>query len=393
MKKRILALLLVLLLVFSVALTGCSSNEEAPEGEEPAEENGEEASGDPIKIGYIGPLTGDYSMYGETTKEGAELAAEEINAAGGVLGRDIEIISYDSKGDKTEAVNAYNRLRDRDEMTALVGATFSGTTLSIKEIAKGDGMPMLSPTATHLDVTLDAPNIFRACFTDPYQGATAAVFAADNLGAKKAAVLYNIEDPYSEGLAEAFNEKFQEYGEVTNYEGYTKNDADFKTVLTKIAENDPDVLYLPDYIAKVGVILSQVEEQGLDVVCMGADGWDGIEGDYADVAEGHYFTNHFAKTDESEIVQNFLSNYNEKWGSDPTALSALGYDAVYMMAKAIENAGSTDSQAIVDALAAIEIDGVTGNIVFDENGDPLKSISIIQVIDGKHVLADKVSIQ
>ena len=152
MKKRILALLLVLLLVFSVALTGCSSNEEAPEGEEPAEENGEEASGDPIKIGYIGPLTGDYSMYGETTKEGAELAAEEINAAGGVLGRDIEIISYDSKGDKTEAVNAYNRLRDRDEMTALVGATFSGTTLSIKEIAKGDGMPMLSPTATHLSL-------------------------------------------------------------------------------------------------------------------------------------------------------------------------------------------------------------------------------------------------
>jgi len=141
------------------------------------------------------------------------------------------------------------------------------------------------------------------------------------------------------------------------------------------------------------VLLSQVEELGLDVVAMGADGWDGIEGDYADVAEGHYFTNHFAKTDESEIVQNFLSNYNEKWGSDPTALSALGYDAVYMMAKAIENAGSTDSQAIVDALAAIEIDGVTGNIVFDENGDPLKSISIIQVIDGKHVLADKVSIQ
>jgi branched-chain amino acid transport system substrate-binding protein len=174
-------------------------------------------------------------------------------------------------------------------------------------------------------------------------------------------------------------------------EGYTQADADFRTLLTKIADTDPDVLYLPDYYAKAGQILSQVEELGLDMPVIGPDGYDGIEEDYADVAEGVYFTNHFAKTDEAEIVQNFISNYEAKWDRSPTALAALGYDAAYIMAEAIERAGSTDGEAIVNALNETEIDGVTGHIVFDENGDPQKSISIIQLIDGELTLADKVS--
>lgn len=376
MKSKHLALMMALILMLSTILSGCGAKTEEVEV---------------IKLGVIGPLTGDYSMYGTAVEEGAKLAAKEINAAGGINGKQIEIIAYDSKGDKTEAVNAYNRLRDQDGIVGLIGGTFSGTTLSIKEIAKSDNMPVLTPTATNGEVTLDASNIFRACYTDPYQGATAAVFSAQNLGAKKAAVLYNIEDPYSEGLAVAFNEKFSALGTVTNYEGYTKNDADFKAVLTKIAEQDPDVIFLPDYIAKVGVILSQIQELGLDIVAIGGDGWDGIEADYADVAEGMYFANHYAKTDEAEIVQNFIKAYETEWSKSPNALAALAYDSTYIMKGAIERAGSTDAAAIIAELAKTDADGVTGHVTFDANGDPLKSISIIQIVGGNHKLAAKVS--
>ncbi|HBH12320.1 MAG: Branched-chain amino binding protein LivK2 [Clostridiales bacterium 38_11] len=381
MKKRITVLMIITVLVLSTVLAGCNGGDTTVTTAAPAEV---------IKLGVIGPLTGDYSQYGVAVEEGAKLAAEEINAAGGIDGAMVEIIAYDSKGDKTEGVNAYNRLRDQDGIVGLIGGTFSGVTLAIKEIAVEDGMPVLSPTATNLEVTLNAPNVFRACYTDPQQGSTAAIFAAEELGATKAAVLYNIEDPYSEGLAVAFRDQFSSTGTITNYEGYTKNDADFKSVLTKIQAQDPDVLWLPDYIAKVGVILAQIQEMGIEVVAMGGDGWDGIEIDYADVAEGHYFVNHYAKTDPAEIVQNFISAYEAKWNKSPNALAALGYDSAKIMADAIQRAGTTESAAVVAALAATDMDGVAGHVTFDENGDPNKSITIIQVIDGEHVVAGKV---
>ncbi len=373
--------MIITILVLSTVLAGCAGGGTAPTTAAPASV---------IKIGVIGPLTGDYSQYGVAVEEGAKLAAEEINAAGGVNGAMVEIIAYDSKGDKTEGVNAYNRLRDQDGIVGLVGGTFSGVTLAIKEIAVEDGMPVLSPTATNLEVTLNAPNVFRACYTDPQQGSTAAIFAAQELGATKAAVLYNIEDPYSEGLAVAFRDQFASTGTITNYEGYTKNDADFKSVLTKIQALDPDVIWLPDYIAKVGVILAQIQEMGIEVIAMGGDGWDGIEYDYADVAEGHYFVNHYAKTDPAEIVQSFITAYEAKWSKSPNALAALGYDSTKIMADAIKRAGTTESAAVVAALAATDMDGVAGHVTFDENGDPNKSITIIQVIDGEHVVAGKV---
>lgn len=374
--------MIITILVLSTVLAGCAGGGTAP--------TTTAAPASVIKIGVIGPLTGDYSQYGVAVEEGAKLAAEEINAAGGVNGAMVEIIAYDSKGDKTEGVNAYNRLRDQDGIVGLVGGTFSGVTLAIKEIAVEDGMPVLSPTATNLEVTLNAPNVFRACYTDPQQGSTAAIFAAQELGATKAAVLYNIEDPYSEGLAVAFRDQFASTGTVTNYEGYTKNDADFKSVLTKIQALDPDVIWLPDYIAKVGVILAQIQEMGIEVIAMGGDGWDGIEYDYADVAEGHYFVNHYAKTDPAEIVQSFITAYEAKWSKSPNALAALGYDSTKIMADAIKRAGTTESAAVVAALAATDMDGVAGHVTFDENGDPNKSITIIQVIDGAHVVAGKV---
>ncbi len=379
MKRKSLLIMLIAILVLTSVLAGCNN----------ATTGGDDTP-DVIKLGVIGPLTGDYSMYGTSVEEGAKLAAEEINANGGINGTLIEIIAYDSKGDGTEAVNAYNRLRDQDGIVGLVGGTFSGETLAIKEIAIEDGMPILSPTATNLNVTLNAPNVFRACYIDPYQGASAAIFSVENLGAQTAAVLFNTEDPYSEGLAVAFRDKFSEKGTITNYEGYTRNDMDFRSVLTIIQAQNPDVLFIPDYTAKVGIILDQVKEMGIDVVCIGGDGWDGIELDYAEVAEGHFFVNHYAKTDPNPMVQNFIAAYEARWNKTPNALAALGYDATFIMVKAIEAAGSTDYAAVVEALAKTDTEAVTGHITFDENGDPQKSISVIQVVNGDHVLVDLV---
>ena len=372
--KRIVAIIMIL--VMTIAFAGCS--------------NTDAKANEVIKLGVIGPITGDYSMYGSAVAEGAKLAAMEINAAGGINGSDIEIIAYDSKGDKTEAVNAYNRLRDQDGIVGLIGGTFSGETLAIKDIAVGDNMPILSPTATNNEVTLNAPNVFRACYTDPYQGATVAVFATEQLAAKTAAVLYNIEDPYSEGLAVAFSEKFKALGTITDFEGYTTKDADFKAVLTKIADKDPDVIFIPDYVAKVGVILSQIEELGIEIVALGGDGWDGIEVDYKEVAEGHYFANHYANTDTAAVVQDFIKAYQAEYGKTPNALAALGYDSTHIMAEAIKRAGDTDSAKIIAELGKTAGDFVTGSITFDSNGDPVKSISIIQLVDGIHKLAAKV---
>lgn len=376
--KKFKSFKVLLTLMLALVLVGCNGN-------------GDSSSDDSIVLGFMGPLTGDYSIYGTTTKEGIDLALEEINASGGVLGKKLVLAPYDTKGDKTEAINSYNRLRDNDNMVALLGGTLSGDTLAIREIAIADGMPILTPTGTHLDITVNAPNILRACFTDPYQGETAAVFAGENLKAKDVAILYNTTDAYSEGLATSFESKFKEYGEVLNVEGYSQSDSDFRSILTRIEANNPDAIYLPEYYSKAGQILTQVRELGIEIPIIGPDGYDGIEEDYADVAEGVYFTNHFAKTDEAAIVKDFITNYTKKYGGSPTTFSALGYDSAYVMAEAIKNAGSTESSDLVDQLLKTEITGVTGNFVFSENGDPQKSISIIQIIDGQLVLVDKVA--
>lgn len=376
--KKFKSFKVLLTLMLALVLVGCNGN-------------GDSSSDDSIVLGFMGPLTGDYSIYGTTTKEGIDLALEEINASGGVLGKKLVLAPYDTKGDKTEAINSYNRLRDNDNMVALLGGTLSGDTLAIREIAIADGMPILTPTGTHLDITVNAPNILRACFTDPYQGETAAVFAGENLKAKDVAILYNTTDAYSEGLATSFENKFKEYGEVLNVEGYSQSDSDFRSILTRIEANNPDAIYLPEYYSKAGQILTQVRELGIEIPIIGTDGYDGIEEDYADVAEDVYFTNHFAKTDEAAIVKDFIENYSKKYGGSPTTFSALGYDSAYVMAEAIKNAGSTESSDLVNQLLKTELTGVTGNFVFSENGDPQKSISIIQIIDGQLVLIDKVT--
>ncbi|MBU1020202.1 MAG: ABC transporter substrate-binding protein [Firmicutes bacterium] len=365
-------LTLVLTLSFVLLLGACDTN-------------------DNIKLGVIGPLTGDYSMYGVAVANGAKLAAAEINADGGVLGRDFEVIAYDSKGDPTEGVNAYNRLVDKDGIDALIGGTFSGVTLAIKELAIADNLPVLTPTATNPTVTLDAPNVFRACYTDSYQGTVAAVFSKNNLEATNAAVLYNSGDAYSEGLAEAFVAEFTAGGGTVTEYTFSASDDDFSAVLANIAASAAEVVFLPAYVAEVGAILTQADAAGMNIPFVGGDGWDGLEADYAAVAEGMYFGNHYAKSDTAQVVVDFVANYTEEYGEAPNALAALAYDAVYAMAEAMENAGTTDATELIAALTDLDFqNAVTGSIKFDENGDPIKAITIIQIVNGEHVVVDKV---
>ncbi|HEY5556425.1 ABC transporter substrate-binding protein [Acetobacterium sp.] len=371
MKKRVVSVFIVAIFVASIfTFAGCSSSG---------------SSDDVIKIGFIGPTTGDAAIYGSSAKDGAMLAVEEINAAGGVNGKQVELIAYDSKADQTEAINAYNRLRDQDGVVAVIGGTLSGETLAMKDIMVQDNMPVLTPTATAVDVTVNAPNIFRVCFLDSYQGAAAANFSADTLGAKTAALLIGAGNPYSEGVAAAYQTAFTaKGGTIVGSESYGLQDNDFSAQLTKIKEMNPDVVFVPDYVQKVGPILQKAKDMGITAKFIGADGWDGVQVDYADAAQGNYFTNHYAADSPSATVQNFITAYNAKYSKVPNSFSALGYDAAYVMTDAIKAAGSTESAAIITALAATDYPGVTGNLKFDENGDPKnKEVTIIKIDGGQ----------
>jgi len=248
---------------------------------------------------------------------------------------------------------------------------------------------MISPTATNLAVTPDYEYVFRACYTDPYQGAMVAKFANENLMATKAAILYNAGDDYSSGLATAFEETFS--GELVAKEGYTAEDVDFRALLTSIKELGADVVFVPDYYNTIGLIATQAREVGLEAVLLGGDGWDAVQTEYGDVTEGYYFANHYSITDGSPLVQGFISDYTAAYGDTPNALAALGYDALMVMAAAIDHADSLEGADILASLKATDFDVVTGHITFDDNGDTKKEVAIIKIENGQLVLETKVS--
>lgn len=373
MKKRMLSILLSLVLIASLfTFTACGSD------------SGSSSDGDTIKIGAFGPYSGDTAMYGEATKNGIELAIDQINNDGGVNGKKIELVSYDTKGDTTEAVSAYNRLVNEDNVVAIIGGVLSGESLAVKDAAKEDNIPILAPTATADEITLDAPNSFRICFLDEYQGNAAARFAKNDLNTTNAAMIVKKGDAYSEGLGKAFSETYtSEGGTIVDTEYYSKDDKDYSAQLTKIKDAGVEVVYIPDYYNTVGPILQKAKEMGITAKFVGGDGWDSVQKDYADAAQGDYFANHYAADNQAEVVQSFLSAYKQAYNDTPNSFAALGYDAANTMAEAIKNANSTDAQAIIDALNKVQVNGVTGSFTFDENGNPKgKEISIIQIDNG-----------
>ena len=356
--------------------------------------SGEVAKPGTIKIGGMAPLTGALAIYGVTTTNGAELAVKEINENGGVLGKKIEYVMLDTKGDSTEAVMAYNKLVD-EKVAGIIGEVTSKPTLAVAEVAVQDNMPLITPTGTQVDITEAGPNVFRVCFTNPYQGKVLAITSKERLGADTVAVMLNNSSDYSDGITKAFIEESEKLGmKVMGVEGYSDGDKDFRPQLTKLAAMNPDVVLIPEYYEQAALIATQAREVGVKSIFVGSDGWDGIaktldKSSYSAI-ENSYFTNHFSMEDQSEKIQNFLKDYRETYKEDPSAFSALGYDAIYMMKSAIEKAGTTDKQKVVDALKGIEYDGITGYLTFDDHNNPVKAVTVLKIENGKYIFDSKV---
>ncbi|RLC90830.1 MAG: hypothetical protein DRI37_00325 [Chloroflexi bacterium] len=338
----------------------------------------------PVKIAMLFPMTGDVKTFGESSVNALKLVFAEAEAAGW----EIETVLGDSKCDAQEAANVGNKAITQDKVHYILGAVCSSASIPISEIANEAHVLQISPTSTNPQVTIneDGSNkeyIFRACFLDPFQGEVNAAFAIRDLGAKRAAVLYDVGNDYVKGLAEYYKASFEELGgEVPVFEAYTKEDTDFAALLTKVAEADVDVLFLPDYYNKVNVIAKQAKEKGITAIMQGGDGWDSPLLDL-EAVDGGYHSNHYSPADPRPIVQNFVANYTAEYGAAPDALAALAYDAGRVLLQAISEAGVDDPAVVKDALQNIRYEGVAGEIIYNEVGDPQKTAAINHITGGK----------
>ena len=371
----------------ALALTACGGSSSTAASASTAA--GSAASGDTIKVGVLGPMTGDVSVYGLAVINGATLYLDQVNANGGVNGKQLEAITMDEQGDATQAVTCFTKMCDQG-ITALVGDVTTTPTLAVAAESADYNMPMVTASATAEAVTYDAEtdtvngNVFRATFTDPFQGIKMADYAYQKLGYTQAAVIYLKGADYNEGLAENFVKEFESLGgTIVDQETYADGDVDFKTQLTTILGKNPQVVFCPNYYQDVGQILAQAESIGLTVPFLGGDGWDGLEGyATADQLKDAYFCANYAKGSNTE----FESAYKEKYGEDyPNGFAPLGYDAAMTVVyglQAAEDAGleaGTDEykQAVIDAIASGSIDGITGTFTFDEHHNPVKQTAIL----------------
>jgi branched-chain amino acid transport system substrate-binding protein len=344
-----------------------------------------------IKIGLITPLSGDVKTFGESVRNSFLIAVEETNARGGVAGMKITYVIQDDKNDATEAANVANLLVNQQRVKAIVGSVTSKTTIPVSDIIQSAKIPTISPTATNPKVTVaDGKRkdyMFRACFIDPFQGAVMAKFSRETLKGKNAAVLYDASNDYSKGIAEVFRDAFRKQGgKVVAFESYGRDDVDFSALLTKVKASGADILFLPDYYNKVGLIAKQAQEKGLKVRLVGPDGWDSP--DLVKIAgtaiEGGYFSNHYSPDDRRPEVAAWVKKYREKYGQVPDALGTLAYDATNLLLEAIRKAGSDDPKKIRDALATIrDFKAVSGKSTLDGNGDMIKSAAILKIEGGR----------
>jgi branched-chain amino acid transport system substrate-binding protein len=337
-----------------------------------------------IKVGLITPLTGDVKTFGESAKNAFYMALEEYGKKGKYR---IEALIADDKNDPTEGTNAALKLITQDKVVVIVGPLTSKVTIPVGEIANKNRVPLITGTATNPKVTISEGKrksyIFRACYIDDFQGTVAAGFALKQLKAKSAAVLYDVGNDYSKGLAEFFRTTFSKgNGAVVAYESYQKDDVDFSALITKVAMKKPDVIYLPDYYNKVALIAKQLREKGLKSALLGGDGWDSP--DLIKIAGnamvGGYFTNHYSPDRKDPVADAFIKTYKEKYGVVPDAFAALSYDATMVMLKAVDAAKKPTSEEIIGVLGLLKsYRGVTGTISFDKNGDAVKSVVMLRV--------------
>ena len=342
-----------------------------------------------IVIGHFASMTGSEATFGQSTDNGIKLAVDEINAAGGINGKQIRLITYDDKGDAREAGTAVTRLTTKDGVVAVLGEVASGLSLAGAPVCQESGVPMVTPSSTNPKVTKIGDMIFRVCFIDPFQGSVCAKFASEHAGLKagKAAILTDQASPYSVGLQEEFQKAFEKLGgKVVTKQTYQAGDQDFSAQLTAIRSSEPDVVFVPGYYTDVGNVALQARKLGLTTPLLGGDGWDSSKlGEIAGSAiDGCFYSNHYSQEDPNPRVQEFIKKYSERHKQTPDGLAALGYDAARILFAAMKRAKSLDGKALAAELAkTTNFDGVTGNISIDGDRNAVKSAVILEMKDGK----------
>jgi len=373
------------LLGFVVALPlvlGCKGSK----SDAAASGSGAAQSGE-IVIGHYASLTGNTAHFGQDTDKAVQLAVEEVNAAGGLLGKKVRVVTFDDRGDSAEAANAVTRLIDVEKVNDLIGEVASSLSLAGGRVAQRRQVPMVSPSSTNPKVTQVGDYIFRVCFLDPFQGKVMADFARDQLKFDSVAVLKDVKNDYSIGLADAFTKAFvARGGKIAVEQSYSAGDTDFSAQITAIKAANVQGMYVPGYYAEVGAIARTAQRLGLKVPLMGGDGWDApdlfeIAGD---ALNGSFFSNHFAPDVATAKSQKFVSDFKKKYGQDPTGLGALGYDAAAVLFDAIKRVGKVDPASIREGLAGTKnFEGVSGTITINANRDADKSAVILAIEGGK----------
>jgi len=340
-----------------------------------------------IVVGEFGSLTGTTATFGISTKNGIEMAVDAVNKEGGVLGKKIRVIVEDDQGKPEEAQTVVTKLVNKDQVMAILGEVASSRTMAAAPVAQQNGIPLITPSSTNPKVTQVGDYIFRVCFIDPFQGFVMAKFATNTLKVKNVAILRDIKNDYSVGLADVFAENFKKMGgSIVANESYSEGDTDFSAQLTSIKSKNPQAVFLPGYYTEVGLVVRQAKKLGLNVPFLGGDGWDSprlieIGGE---ALNGSYYSNHFAVSDPDPRIQKFVSEYKARYSETPDALAGLGYDAAGVLFDAIKRANSTDGAKVRDAIASTkDYPGITGKITINKDRNADKSAVVLEVKDGK----------
>jgi branched-chain amino acid transport system substrate-binding protein len=353
-------------------------------------------SGDTIRIGQYASLTGKEAAFGQSSHNGTLLAIEEINAAGGILGKQIELITEDDQSRQGEPATVVKKLIARDGVVALLGEVASSRSLEGAQVAQAEGIPMVTPSSTNPAVTETGDYIFRVCFIDPFQGTVMAKFARETLRANRVAVMTSVSNAYSVGLSSFFKERFAaDGGTIAVEQRFTEGDKDFRAQLTAIRSVGVDAVFVPGYYTEAALIAKQARELGITVPLFGGDGWEApqlleIGGE---AMNGTYFSTHYSSENRTAQVEDFVRKYQARFnGATPDAIAALGYDSAMVLADAIRRAGAAEPALIRDALAQTrDFAGVTGITTIDENRNASKSAVIIAVQDGQFRFQQAVS--
>lgn len=385
--------LTVLTFLASIALAACSKSPDVT-----ANATGT-TIGDTIKVGVNLELTGTVAAYGNAENNGVKLAVQEINKAGGVDGKKIELITKDNKSENAEASTAATNLAIQSQVNAMIGPATSGAVAAASLNAQKTGVPLLTPSGTQDDLTLDTVDgvkkyVFRTTFQDSFQGQVLAQYAYSNLNAKKVVLYYDNSSDYAKGIAEEFKKKYQ--GDIVTTATFASGDKDFQSALTKIKNLDYDAIVMPGYYTETGIITKQARDMGISVPILGPDGFnDDSFGDLAGKANTngvYYVSGYSTKTALSAKATDFIKAYKAKYGSEPNMFAALAYDSVYMIAKAAE--GAKTSIDIADNLASLkDFDGVTGTMTIDKKHNPIKTALMVAIKDRAEASADAVEIK